>query len=131
MKALTNCGTILSAKDSILDVSGISSVTSGELIRTQSGSLGLALNLERVNVKIVMFSDFGVSSGGRVNRLRRVMSTACDIFQMGNVLDSIGKQKNKENLTNFGSTSSLSLEYGILLQAVERRAPSIMARQSV
>ena len=54
---VSDVGQVLSVGDGIARVHGLDSVQAGEMVQFESGVKGMALNLERDNVGIVIFGD--------------------------------------------------------------------------
>ena len=72
---ITEFGTVLSVGDGIARVDGLTNVMYNELVETESGVAGLALNLEEDVVGVaVLDSDVNVREGDRFHRTGRVVS---------------------------------------------------------
>ncbi len=114
-------GTVLSVGDGIARVDGLSSVMYNELVETESGVAGLALNLEEESVGIAVLDDVTlVREGDLFRRTGRVVSVPAGKALTGRVVDALGRPLD-------GKGSVLSDE----LLPVERVAPSIVERKNV
>ena len=96
-----NTGKVHSVRDSISKLSGLSSVTSGEMIKAKSGETGLVLNLESIWTGIVMFEDNIIMGGDKLRRTFKTLSVPIDLSVLSNVINSLGSQLNKENKLSF------------------------------
>ena len=54
---VSDVGSVLSVGDGIARVYGLDSVQAGEMVEFEGGVKGMALNLERDNVGVVIFGD--------------------------------------------------------------------------
>ena len=71
----TEFGTVLSVGDGIARVDGLTNVMYNELVETENGVAGLALNLEEDVVGVaILDSDVNVREGDRFHRTGRVVS---------------------------------------------------------
>ena len=92
-------GRVISVGDGIALVSGINNVEYGELVRFESGVLGMALNLEEDLVGIVVLGDDReISETDHVYRTKEVISTIVGDQLLGRVIDPLanaidGKEK--------------------------------------
>ena len=59
---LAEVGHVLSVGDGIARVYGLDKVQAGEMVTFPKGTLGMALNLEKDNVGVVVFGDDRVSA---------------------------------------------------------------------
>ena len=66
-----NEGTIVSLKDGIVRLHGLEDVMQGEMIEFPGGIYGLALNLERDSVGVVVLGDPTGLAEGQKGRARR------------------------------------------------------------
>lgn len=92
-------GRVISVGDGIALVSGINNVEYGELVRFESGVLGMALNLEEDLVGVVVLGDDReISETDHVYRTKEVISTIVGDQLLGRVIDPLanaidGKEK--------------------------------------
>jgi F-type H+-transporting ATPase subunit alpha len=114
-------GRVLSVGDGIARVYGLESVQAGEMVEFPGGVKGMALNLERDNVGVVIFGeDRGLKEGDTVKRLGEIVDVPVGKGLLGRVVNPLG-----EPIDGKGA-----------IQAAERRrvdvkAPGIIPRKSV
>ena len=88
----TEFGTVLTVGDGIARVDGLEGVMYNELVETENGVAGLALNLEEDVVGIaVLDSDINVREGDRFHRTGRVVSVPAGPALTGRVVDALGR----------------------------------------
>ena len=88
----TEFGTVLSVGDGIARVDGLTNVMYNELVETENGVAGLALNLEEDVVGVaVLDSDIHVREGDRFHRTGRVVSVPAGPGLTGRVVDALGR----------------------------------------
>jgi len=90
---VTERGTVLSVKDGVAQVYGLRSVKAGELVRFGRGKIfGMALNLERETVGVVVFADdYLIKQGSTVRRTRQLVSIRVGMGMLGRVVDALGR----------------------------------------
>ena len=114
-------GTVLSVGDGIARVDGLSNVMYNELVETEDGVAGLALNLEEDSVGIAILDDVTrVREGDLFRRTGRVVSVPVGKALAGRVVDALGRPLD-------GKGPILSDE----MMPVEGFAPSIIERKNV
>lgn len=89
---LSETGVVMSVGDGICRVYGLSTIAAGELVEfPDSGTAGLALNLEEDNVGIVIMGETSkVSEGMLVKRTGRIAEVPVGEALIGRVVDSLG-----------------------------------------
>jgi F-type H+-transporting ATPase subunit alpha len=119
---VSDVGTVLSVGDGIARAYGLDSVQAGEMVEfPKAGAKGMALNLERDNVGIVIFGDDrAIAEGDEVRRLGEIVDVPVGKGLLGRVVNPLG-----EPIDGKGP-----------IQAKERRrvdvkAPGIIPRKSV
>jgi len=118
---VSEIGQVLSVGDGIARVYGLDNVQAGELVEFPGGIKGMALNLERDNVGIVIFgNDRGIKEGDTVKRTGSIVDTPVGKELLGRVVDGLGNPIDGKGP----------------LKAKERRrvdvkAPGILPRKSV
>ena len=125
---LNKAGKVLSVKDGVAKVIGLSGVMSGEmvsLVNSQNGKSvivkGMVLTLELRTASIVIFgNDNLLKQGDRVYRSNSIMSISLSTKLFGRVIDSLG------NTIDGGSKIKT-----LLKQKVDTKAVGIIPRQSV
>ena len=114
-------GTVLSVKDGVATVYGLSKVKAGELVVFESGASGLAMNLENNSVGVVIFgSDAGVKEGATVKCSGKMLSVPVGKELLGRVVDALGNPIDGKGEINSKQNSP-----------IERIAPGIIKRKSV
>jgi len=114
-------GRVLSIGDGIARVYGLSRIQSGEMVEFSSGVRGMALNLEKDNVGIVLFgSDHLIKERDLVKRTRSIVDVPVGRGLLGRVVNSLGIP-----IDGKGSLSNVKRK------RVEIKAPGIIARKSV
>ena len=119
---VTEVGLVLSVGDGIARVYGLDNVQAGEMVEFQDNSKGMALNLERDNVGIVIFGDDkSIKEGDTVKRTGSIVDVPVGKELLGRVFDAlVNPIDGKENL-----------EKNIKRKRVEVKAPGIIPRKSV
>ena len=119
---VSDVGQILSVGDGIARVYGLDDVQAGEMVEFPGGVKGMALNLERDNVGVVIFgSDRGLKEGDTVKRLGAIVDVPVGRGLLGRVVNPLGEPIDGK---------------GPLMDVAERRrvdvkAPGIIPRKSV
>ncbi|HWE99831.1 MAG TPA: F0F1 ATP synthase subunit alpha [Caulobacteraceae bacterium] len=120
---VSDVGQVLSVGDGIARVYGLDQVQAGELVEFPSaGVKGMALNLERDNVGVVIFgSDAQISEGDEVRRLSEIVDVPVGKGLLGRVVNPLGEPiDGKGPLTNVAER-----------RRVDVKAPGIIPRKSV
>ncbi|MBI4785861.1 MAG: F0F1 ATP synthase subunit alpha [Chloroflexi bacterium] len=115
-------GTIEVIGDGIARVSGLENVMAGELVEfPKNGSLGLALNLEKETIGIVIMGEYAdLEEGDLVKGTGRIASVPVGAGMVGRVVNALG-------LPIDGKGPIESDRF----RAVERIAPNVIMRQPV
>jgi F-type H+/Na+-transporting ATPase subunit alpha len=116
-------GQVLTVGDGIARVFGLDNVQSGEMVEFPSaGVKGMALNLERDNVGIVIFGDdSAIGEGDEVRRLREIVDVPVGRGLLGRVVDPLGNPiDGKGPITDVAER-----------RRVDVKAPGIIPRKSV
>jgi len=114
-------GRVLSVGDGIARVHGLDNVQAGEMVEFPGGIRGMALNLERDNVGIVIFGDDrDIKEGDTVKRTQSIVDVPAGEALLGRVMDGLGNPIDGKGA----------------IEATERRiadvkAPGIIPRKSV
>src|SRR3990167_1153186 len=84
-------GSIVSLKDGIVRLHGLSDVMQGEMIEFNGGIYGIALNLERDSVGAVILGDAsGLSEGQTGKCTGRILAVPVGRELLGRVVDALG-----------------------------------------
>src|SRR5271154_532031 len=120
---VSDVGQVLSVGDGIARVFGLDQVQAGEMVEFPSaGVKGMALNLERDNVGIVIFgADAEISEGDEVRRLGEIVDVPVGKGLLGRVLNPLG-----EPIDGKGPLTDVAEK-----RRVDVKAPGIIPRQSV
>src|SRR5688572_33161337 len=116
-----NEGTIVSVSDGIIRIHGLAEVMYGEMIEFEGGVYGMALNLERDSVGAVVLGDYQSLAEGQTCRCtKRILQVPIGPELEGRVVDALGNPIDGKGPIN-----------AKLMDAVEKVAPGVIARQSV
>jgi proton translocating ATP synthase F1 alpha subunit len=115
-------GIILSVKDGVVRSSGLPNVRAGEMIKfVGTDILGMALNLERETVSIVVFgNDAEIKAGNSVESTGDLMSVGVGDAMLGRVVNALGQP--------IDGKGPIMTTHRI---HIERRVPGIITRKSV
>lgn len=85
-------GHVVEIFDGIARVSGLSDLKASEMVSFESGSYGVALNLEEETVGIIILGDFSkIHEGEVVKATGQILSVPVSDNQMGRVLNALGE----------------------------------------
>ena len=116
-----NEGTIVSVSDGIIRVHGLAEAQYGEMIEFPGGLYGMAMNLERDSVGVVVLGDYeGLSEGMTARCTDRILEVPIGRELLGRVVDSLGAPIDGKG--PLGTTETAP---------VEKVAPGVIARQGV
>lgn len=102
----TNTGRVLEVKDGIAFVDGLSKVGYSELVKFNKNKerddvMGLALNLEKDKVGIIVLGDYKkISEGDLVESTGKLLSIPVSVAYLGRVIDPLGNPIDGEALTH-------------------------------
>src|ERR1700741_2806066 len=114
-------GQVLSVGDGIARVYGLDSVKAGEMVEFPGGIKGMALNLEKDNVGVVIFGeDRTIREGDTVKRTGAIVDVPVGKGLLGRVVDGLGNP-----IDGKGPIQSTERKL------VEVKAPGIIPRKSV
>ena len=118
---ISEVGKVLSVGDGIARVYGLDQIQAGEMVEFPGGIAGMALNLERDNVGVVIFgSDKTIKEGDTVKRTGSIVDVPIGKGLLGRVVDALGNP-----IDGKGPLKSVKRS------RVETKAPGIMPRESV
>ncbi|PHS27273.1 MAG: F0F1 ATP synthase subunit alpha [Robiginitomaculum sp.] len=118
---VSDVGQVLSVGDGIARVYGLDEVQAGEMVEFPGGVKGMALNLERDNVGVVIFGeDRGIREGDTVKRLGEIVDVPVGKELLGRVVNALG-----EPIDGKGPIKSKKRA------RVDVKAPGIIPRKSV
>ena len=114
-------GTVTMVGDGIARASGLDNCMAGELVQFDSGTYGMAQNLEENSVSIVLLGDdSGIKEGGGIRRTGKVVSVPVGEGMIGRVVNALGQPID-------GKGPIEASDY----RAIESPAPGIIDRQPV
>ncbi|MCA9883230.1 MAG: F0F1 ATP synthase subunit alpha [Anaerolineae bacterium] len=107
--------------DGIARVSGLPNARFNELLRFENGTAGIAFNLERDNVGVIIMGDYGeIQEGDTVSAVGRIASVPVGMGLVGRVVGALGNPLD-------GKGPIASDEF----YNIERIAPGVMERKGV
>ncbi|MFD2230047.1 F0F1 ATP synthase subunit alpha [Alkalimarinus sediminis] len=116
-----NEGTIVSVSDGIVLVHGLADVMYGEMVEFENGVYGMALNLERDSVGVVVLGDYnGLAEGQKAKCTGRILEVPVGEGLLGRVVDTLGNPIDGKGPIDTNLTD-----------AIEKVAPGVIERQSV
>ena len=116
-----NIGTVIEAGDGIAEVGGLANVQSQELVEFANGVMGIAFNLEKEKVGIIILGDYSsVSEGMQVHSTGRIASVPVGDGLIGRVVNALGEPIDGKGPIQYSS-----------FRPIERIAPGVIARQDV
>ena len=114
-------GAVTMVGDGIARASGLDNCMAGELVQFESGTYGMAQNLEENSVPIVLLGDdSGIKEGGSIRRTGKVVSVPVGEGMIGRVVNALGQPID-------GKGPIEAADY----RAIESPAPGIIDRQPV
>ena len=88
----TETGTVTMVGDGIARAAGLDNCMAGELVQFDSGTYGMAQNLEENSVSIVLLGDdSGIKEGGTIRRTGKVVSVPVGDALIGRVVNALGQ----------------------------------------
>lgn len=85
-------GTVIQVGDNIATVYGLRSVRFGELLKFQTGQMGLAMNLEEDTIGVVILGrDSDIKEGHRVESTGRIIEVPVGEAMLGRVVNALGE----------------------------------------
>jgi F-type H+-transporting ATPase subunit alpha len=120
---VSDVGQVLSVGDGIARVYGLDQVQAGEMVEfPKAGVKGMALNLERDNVGVVIFGqDQEIKEGDEVRRLSEIVDVPVGRGLLGRVVNPLG-----EPIDGKGPLTDVAER-----RRVDVKAPGIIPRKSV
>ena len=119
---VSEVGQVLSVGDGIARVYGLDNVQAGEMVEFSAGIKGMALNLERDNVGVVIFGDDrSIKEGDVVKRTGAIVDTPVGKSLLGRVVDALGNPIDGKG----------DLDKKLERKRVDVKAPGIIPRKSV
>ena len=114
-------GTVVSVTDGIMRVHGLSEAMQGEMLEFPDNTYGMALNLERDSVGVVMLGAYQhISEGDTVKCTGKILEVPVGEELLGRVVDALGNPIDGKGAIETSQSAP-----------VEKIAPGVIARQSV
>lgn len=118
---VSDAGVVLEAGDGIARVQGLAKVRAQELVQFANGVIGVAFNLEKENVGVIIMGDYeGITEGMSVRGLGRIASVPVGDAMIGRVVNALG-----EPIDGKGPIATTGY------RPIERIAPGVIERQDV
>lgn len=118
---IRDIGTVLEAGDGIARASGLADVRAQELVQFDNGVLGIAFNLEKDNVGIIIMGEYSeIQEGMRVRSTGRIASVPVGDGMIGRVVNALGQPVDGKGPIKFDH-----------YRPMERIAPGVVARKDV
>jgi F-type H+-transporting ATPase subunit alpha len=118
---ISEVGNVIEAGDGIARVSGLKNVKSQELVQFTNGVLGIAFNLEKDNVGVIIMGDYSeISEGMLVRASGRIASVPVGDAMVGRVVNALGIPIDGKGPLNAAS-----------FRPIERIAPGVVQRKDV
>ena len=114
-------GTVVSVTDGIVRVHGLSQAMQGEMLEFPGNTFGMALNLERDSVGVVVLGSYQhISEGDVVKCTGKILEVPVGEALLGRVVDALGNAIDGKGAIETTETAP-----------IEKIAPGVIARQSV
>ncbi len=118
---LSDVGNVIEAGDGIARVHGLADVKSQELVQFANGVIGIAFNLEKDNVGVIIMGEYSeISEGMLVRATGRIASVPVGDGMVGRVVNALGIP-----IDGKGPIKSNSF------RPIERIAPGVVQRKDV
>lgn len=118
---VSDIGTVLEAGDGIARLKGLANVKSQELVQFQNGVMGIAFNLEKEAVGVIIMGDYaGIREGMTVRATGRIASVPVGDAMIGRVVNALG-----EPVDGKGPIAATGF------RPIERIAAGVVERQDV
>lgn len=116
-----NIGTVFEAGDGIAQVSGLTDVRSQELVQFENGVMGIAFNLEKTRVGVIILGEYStIFEGMKVETTGRIASVPVGDELIGRVVNALG-----DPIDGKGEVKASKF------QPLERIAPGVIERKDV
>src|SRR5512139_1557261 len=118
---ISDIGSVMDAGDGIARLHGLPSIRSQELVQFANGMMGIAFNLERDSVGVIVMGEYsGITEGMTARGTGRIASVPVGEAMIGRVINALG-----EPIDGKGPIASASF------RPIERIAPGVVQRQDV
>jgi F-type H+-transporting ATPase subunit alpha len=118
---IADVGTVLEAGDGIARATGLANVRSQELVQFANGVMGIAFNLEKDTVGIIIMGDYAdIAEGMGVRATGRIASVPVGDGLIGRVVNALGEPVDGKGPVKFSK-----------YRPIERIAAGVVERQDV
>jgi len=118
---IRDVGIVIEAGDGIARADGLSTVKSQELVQFSNGVMGIAFNLEKDSVGIIILGDYStITEGMQVRATGRIASVPVGDGLIGRVVNALGEPVDGKGAVDFSR-----------YLPIERIAPNVVERQDV
>ncbi|MFN8434786.1 MAG: F0F1 ATP synthase subunit alpha [Anaerolineales bacterium] len=118
---ISEAGVVVEAGDGIARVHGLANIKAQELVQFANGVIGVAFNLEKDNVGVIVMGAYeGITEGMSVKGLGRIASVPVGDAMIGRVVNALG-----EPIDGKGPIATTGF------RPIERIAPGVVERQDV
>lgn len=119
--SVSDIGTVVEAGDGIARVAGLASIKSQELVQFANGVIGIAFNLEKDSVGIIIMGEYSeITEGMAVRGTGRIASVPVGDGLVGRVVNALGEPIDGKGPIQFSG-----------YRPIERIAPGVVGRQDV
>ena len=119
--SISDIGTVMEAGDGIARAQGLANVKAQELVQFANGVIGIAFNLEKDSVGVIIMGDYTeITEGMNVRALGRIASVPVGEAMIGRVVNALG-----EPIDGKGPIATTGF------RPIERIAPGVVQRQDV
>src|SRR5512140_361352 len=119
--SVSDIGTVLEAGDGIARVEGLANIKSQELVQFANGVIGIAFNLERDSVGVIIMGEYSeIAEGMTVRGTGRIASVPVGDGLIGRVVNALGEPIDGKGPIKFTG-----------YRPIERIAPGVVGRQDV
>jgi F-type H+/Na+-transporting ATPase subunit alpha len=119
--SVSDIGTVLEAGDGIARVEGLANIKSQELVQFANGVIGIAFNLERDSVGVIIMGEYSeITEGMTVRGTGRIASVPVGDGLIGRVVNALGEPIDGKGPVQFSG-----------YRPIERIAPGVVGRQDV
>ncbi|HHY87888.1 MAG TPA: F0F1 ATP synthase subunit alpha [Chloroflexi bacterium] len=116
-----NVGEVIEAGDGIAQVSGLTGISSQELVEFSNGVMGIAFNLEQDRVGVIVVGDYStITEGMKVYSTGRISSVPVGDGLLGRVVNALGQPIDDKGPIHFEG-----------FRPLESLAPGVIERQDV
>jgi F-type H+-transporting ATPase subunit alpha len=118
---ISDIGSVIEAGDGIARLNGLPSVRSQELVQFANGMMGIAFNLEKHSVGVIIMGEYaGITEGMTARGTGRIASVPVGGALIGRVVNALGQPVDAK-----GPIASTAF------RPIERIAPGVVQRQDV